>query len=458
MPEEGNDLEVKPAAGEAATTDAKAPEQAQSKPSEAATPMQNPEDKAPDAFEAKASGPQETNLLKGIVSTNTEPEEDILEVAPEVDMSLLQDVEPPKSVLLMVLKALSVVILVLGAGSMLFFSSQLSDVLDPVTEKLNVINASGELELSNTEIIALQTDLNFYRYMRLKAHLDRFSYYGDSYLRNYGIYNSQTASAGDKNDAEEEMVVARDQLKTAFTEAQEIYRLSFVAPIKLEEESELQKELLFQNELKEKLNAKAAELSGSADRDAKRAVRNYQQTAALVNKAQVKTLFLSTDFDELSDEELKEMVKKVNNLVVNDMSTIQKIKDQRIKWSDVMNEIELRTIAVDSYYSSGDLYEDVGGIRYNSYDFDSENRSIAISGETKLFNTLNFSLIVDLIDEINRSELFENAEMRSFTKTGSVVEGYKANLRLSLDLEGAEEESPVEDTPINDLPDLGIEI
>ena len=111
----------------------------------------------------------------------------------------------------------------------------------------------------------------------------------------------------------------------------------------------------------------------------------------------------------------------------------EEIKEGRIQWSDMMNEIELRTIAVDNHYSE-DFYNELGGIRCNSYDFDSVNRKITVVGETKRFDTRNFSMIADLIDELNRSPILDNGEMRSFSKSGSFDDGYTATLKLTLDI------------------------
>ena len=85
-------------------------------------------------------------------------------------------------------------------------------------------------------------------------------------------------------------------------------------------------------------------------------------------------------------------------------------------------------------YHSENYFDELGGIQYTSYDFDSSGPSISIVGETKRFDTTNFTMIVNLIDELNNSDLFENAEMHSFSKSGSLESGYTASVKLNLGL------------------------
>ena len=66
-------------------------------------------------------------------------------------------------------------------------------------------------------------------------------------------------------------------------------------------------------------------------------------------------------------------------------------------------------------------------------------------------------MISNLIDEFNRSEMFENADTRTFSKNGSLENGYTATLKLSLDLEdGNEEGIELEKVPdfVEDEPNL----
>ncbi len=395
---------------------------------------------------------EDADIIKNIVSTETEGSE---EEAPELDKSVLEDVAPPKSITLAIFRAVLVLFIFVGLGSLAFFSSQLTDKLDFFNEKFGFTNVSKELAASNAEIIKLQTNLNLSRYLQAKAYLDRFSYDGDFYIQNYDVANSQTSSNADKSQAASNMAILEPKLKESFIAARGKLTESFTAPLV---NSEIVDELdtffsddtaineaaaefivqgLFETELETVLNEKASALSNSGDSGARRDYKNYTQTSNLIWNTSLKNILVRTDFDALTDEGIYNLAKDVNSLIVNDLSIIQSIKDARIKWSDIINEIDLRTITVDRHYTDN-FYEDLGGVRYTSYDFDSEARNISIIGETKRIDTQNFTMIADLIDELNRSDLFSNGEMRAFSKSGSLKEGYTASLRLTLDLDEAE--------------------
>lgn len=391
-----------------------------------------PQEPAPvNPLDIKEEKAEDSSLVSSIVATETSTgEENILGAAPEIDQSLLQDMEPPKSILLLGLKILSAILLVVSIGAFAFFSTQLTNRLEAVTENLDIPNLSQDLAATNAEIIKLQTDINFHRFLQIKGYLDIFSYNGDSYLQNYDVFVSQTSTKSEQREAEEAMVVLKENLKTSLTAARDLYVKNISVEL-TNESSDL--DMIFKDKLTTALSQEAQTLAENQEPEAQREFKNYTQAIELVNDADLKNMIVKADFDAMSDQDIYSYVRGINLILTNDLTAIQDIKSKRIKWSDIMNEINLRTIAVDSFYTD-DFYDELGGIRYTSYDFDTDNRSISIVGETKRFDTTNFTMIANLIDEFNRSGLFEGAEMKSFNKSGSLTDGYTAILKLSLNL------------------------
>ncbi|MEK7126606.1 MAG: hypothetical protein AAB848_00720, partial [Patescibacteria group bacterium] len=118
----------------------------------------------------------ESDIIKNIVSTKTGgAEKSILGEAPTLDTSLIRNLTPPRSLLLVILRVFFGLILLTGISSFLFFTSQLTSDLDFATSRLKVQNVSEDLASTNAGIISLQTDLNFYRYLQLNAFFDIFS-------------------------------------------------------------------------------------------------------------------------------------------------------------------------------------------------------------------------------------------------------------------------------------------
>ncbi len=386
-------------------------------------------------LDVKEAVAADSQMVSSIVSTETAPgETNILGAAPEIDMSLLEDTGPPKSTMLTVLKIAFWALLVLGIAAVVFFKSQLSNGFQAITKNFDIPNLAQDLATTNEEIIKLQTEVNFNRYLQIKGNLDLFAYSGDSYLQYFEVANSQTANGAEQKKAGEEMVRLKGEMKKSFLAARDLIIKNISVPLTDKNyETEAQLNQLFEEKLRLALNQSADAIKENQDPEAKRDYKTYVQTVALVGNVEVKNTLVNTDFDTLSDADLYDLVNKMNKLVVNDLSAIQEIKTKRVKWSDIINEIDRRTVAVDSYYTD-DFYDELGGVQYTSYDFDAENRSISIVGETKRFDTTNFTTITNLIDELNRSDFFNKAEMKSFSKAGSLADGYTATVKLDLSL------------------------
>lgn len=395
----------------------------------------------------------EADFLKNIVSRETSTQENIiLDEAPEIDTSLLGELPPPKSLLLLVLKILFAIILAMSVMSFIFFSSQLSDKLNFLTEKLKIPNASSALASTNAEIISLQTDLNLYRYLQLNGLFNNFAKDSDSFVVNFDIQKSQTMPKDERDEAGRKIVELKKSLKNSFSKIQKIYSEGFTSPLidqNFSSQDELEK--VYKERTLGKLDEKMNELKGKTDPQVRRDLKSYGQTKNLVTNKELRNLILKTDFSALDEAKLFEFIKTTNAMVTNDLSIIRKIKDERIKWSEIINEIDLRTKVVDRHYSE-DSYDLLGGIRYTSYDFESEERKISIIGETKTFNTENFSIIADLIDELNKSRFFTTAQMRSFSKSGSLADGFVASLKLTVDLQDGEIDKEDNDLEINKKP------
>src|SRR3989339_907900 len=149
-------------------------------------------------------------VIESAIKTDEEPvEKTLLEAAPTVDQDLLEEIEPPKSVLLYVLKGVFVLLVAVGIGSFLFFTSQLNSYLDFATNPLNVPSALSDLKSTNENVKEAQTDINLYRYLKGAIYLDNFSYYGDDYLKNYSLYANGSATDEERAAAKIEM----DELK-----------------------------------------------------------------------------------------------------------------------------------------------------------------------------------------------------------------------------------------------------
>jgi len=345
---------------------------------------------------------------------------------PEVDERLLEEIEPPKSVLLYVLRGVFMLLIAVGIGSFLFFTSQLNSYLNFATDPLTIPSALTELKDTNEKVKEAQTDINLHRYLKGAIYLDNFSYYGDDYLKNYSLYVNESATQDEVAAAKAKMDELREGLTDSFKTVQENLTREISIPlVDTDAPSDEELKSLFIGLLSNRIG-----LTDASSPDYKL----YKQAQKLVNNDELRTLLKDADFESLKDSDLAAFVTKVNDLTLDEFSIIQKIKNGRISWSDVINRIEFETTYVDQYFSEG-YFDEVGGVQYTSYDFDATTGKITITGITKRYNTDNFTMISNLIDQLNQSPYFKNVAMKSFTKSGSANDGYTATLKLDLELQ-----------------------
>ncbi len=375
---------------------------------------------------------ENANVLEQVVEKETasNEEESLLDLAPDVDLSLLKGLEPQKNLQLLIFKTVFAIILSIGLLSIVFFQSQLTHNLNFITDFLNTPHILKELENSNLEVRALKTDSNMYRFLQANANLNEITYLSDGYMQSFEISKSQTASERDKTDSLSRIENIRSQLKPLVVDTAKLFNEPIFVPLIDPNFDDINsQQLAFETDLKEKLRVKGEEIKSKDPRLHKLHI----QSMNLVGNNTLKTLLNNMDVAKLNDAELYAQLKVLNKLVVNDLSIIHDIKNSRIKWSDIINEIDLKTMAVDLTYSEY-FYDLKGGIRYTSYEFDKNQRKISIVGEIMRYDTANFTMLANLIDSFNTSGLFGGAEMKSFSKSGSVEDGYKSGVRLNLNL------------------------
>jgi len=122
-----------------------------------------------------------------------------------------------------------------------------------------------------------------------------------------------------------------------------------------------------------------------------------------------KTLFRESDFYLT----LKDLSKDINGFAKNDFSVVAKIKENRIKWTEFITNINNLTQDLDAYY-----YDDkVRRIFYSSFSFDSKQKTISVTGMSRRFEPYNFTLLADLIDTFEKSGVFQDVVMSGFNKS-----------------------------------------
>lgn len=198
----------------------------------------------------------------------------------------------------------------------------------------------------------------------------------------------------------------------------------------------------FQELLRTYVNQQISSLSTGgkkADANSERdnQLRTYKELLRLVGNKDIQRL-IATDINKMSHEDLRSFILQISTKYPHRLAYIFRIKDKRVAWSDIINEINKRTGEIDNGRYKIKLFNRFGGVRYTGFDFDGATGKVTVSGVAKDFEAKNFSILADLIDVLERSRMFKGVSMRTFAKTFvSDKDGYDANFKVDLELQTA---------------------
>ncbi len=385
-----------------------------------------PENKYTNIFKKKAPSeqekPQTTELIEGVnvkKAKETKPEENILGPIPELEKKIVGAFDPTKRNLKLI-KIAFISVIVLALLSIGFFFSELNPKFD-LFSSLRGPNTAQELKNSNQEIVTLQTSINQQNYLLMAFYLQELSYLSDTYTkaRTGGVDNDALA------DLQNRILMAYENAKAKFNE-----------PIKIGNIPEADFLNALKNELRDEIKLlKKEELTDPIVQD----ITNYSTALQLVTNNDLKKFF-ANNADEIrsdlerDDMKLFELTQKALEILSNDFSSVNILKQNRIKWSSIIEEIETISKNEDSLYNSG-FFEELGGLRYSAFDFDTDNNRVVLTGLAKKDDGTTFTLIANLIDSLEQSPMFKQVENRSYPKSGDENKGYTSNFRIELYLD-----------------------
>ena len=185
------------------------------------------------------------------------------------------------------------------------------------------------------------------------------------------------------------------------------------------------------------LRAKKQAVHGAAeDEDNKKPeeAQSIQNTIRMVQNNALKSLIRNFNPQNPEPEiSFDDMLQQLRESDQNELSIIAKLQGQRVKWREIIAEIEKITKDVDHVFDEG-LFEQIGGIVYSGYSFDAANGKISVTGRTKTMDSRTFTLIANLIDAFEKSPKFKNVDKRSFSKSKG-DDGFSTTLKLDFELE-----------------------
>lgn len=420
-------------------------------------------------------------ILQSLIKSeeeSVEKKKSILGELPKIDTSLFIDQEFQLKKRLSYAKIGFASLISFGFALYVFFYTQ----LNPTFELFGPPNIGKTLMTVNDQLKSFQTDVNLARYSTAKKLLDQFFYNANEYLMKYEAWKSAPESK------KAELLTALDATRAdvigPFDSAREklskdkfvaLYREMDLVPNRadLTEDVAKQEEIKLATEefegflkqhIQEKKNAALERIKGvntgtgtnfasqnSADASE---LRELNELLQIVGNKPLQTL-IASNLDKMTHEQLRKFILQISGKYHHRLAFIFQIKDSRIPWFDIINEIYDRTGAIDKGRFKAKLYDDIGGIRYTGFDFAGESGRITISGSVKDFNGVNFTIMAGLIDELESSRQFKDVEMRSFSKNFSEKDGFEGTFKIDLSIQKYDDiDMRDKGIDINKLPDL----
>lgn len=374
-------------------------------------------------FEKPAAQKEEpkSDIISGVFAKEAKEakkDENILGPLPELQTKLTGSYDPSKRTLKLARTAfialVCVSLVILG-----FFYAEFNPDFD-LLAGVRGPNTIQRLNNSRTNIITMQTSINQKNYLLLNFYLQELSYLADSYSSARSLLGNLRTT-----DLQNKILLTYENAQAVWKEPKTASRIP---------------EQTFTDELKKGLSAELAKLKKETQTtEIQSQIKDYENTINLINNKSLASFFNKNAEDikadlPLDDTKLYALTTDALKILNNEFSVLSNIKNTRMHWADIVNEIEKATKNVDTLYNTG-FFEELGGIQYSSYDFNAISNKIVISGKAKRDDGSTFSLIANLIDSLEKSPMFKSVDNRSYPKSGSQEEGYTSTFRIEFSIQ-----------------------
>ncbi|MEK7544803.1 MAG: hypothetical protein AAB551_01600 [Patescibacteria group bacterium] len=378
-------------------------------------------------------------VFQSLIKTDmkaTEKKKSILGDLPKIDTSLFIDREYHLKKQLSIVRFVFAGLLVVFFGMYVFFASQLNPDFDLFGQ-----NVARTLDDKNAQLKTLQTDVNLSRIESMQTLLANFAYSADGFLEKFSEYRAAQMDAK-KAEISADLDSIRQGMYEPFEKAREkMLARNWITVFRTTTVSDSEAEREFDEALRERLRAerktqlesyKKTEQTALKEQLTHEMAQNFE-LLQLVGNVPMKTL-LQTDIRSLNHEELKDFIGKFSAAYPSRLGLIYQIKEKRVPWARTIREISVRTKNVDPLFRTG-FFAKLGGILYNAFDFEGSSGRIGLTGQAKSDDGSNFSILANLVDELEGSIVFKDVDMRSFSKRLSDGGGYEGSFKIDFRLQ-----------------------
>lgn len=335
--------------------------------------------------------------------------------------------------------------LLAALGTYGFFSSQLNPNFTWLADQMGP-NVSQQFERSNSELKKMQTDRNLINFRTARLWLDEANSQIDPYQRQVAILGSDFSTRTEKENATVQQQILGAQIKNSLREVQKVLNkplsvnLYTIEPVTPEEN-----ETLFEGLLKDELAKQKSALSGG-DAQNSGEIRVIDNVVRFVENKKFRDAIKGVDLANIREEDFGNMLDRIRAEGTDELSLIDRIKKQRLDWSQVIQNIHSVTRKADASYGQG-LFKTVGGFLFNSYRFDAKSGRVSISGLTRTSDSKTFTFIANLVDAIEKSTKFKDIDFRSFSKSKDEKGDFSSSVNLDFSIQPKGEQDPRDDIP-----------
>lgn len=322
-------------------------------------------------------------------------------------------------------------------------------------------NLRNDLFNLNQSLRGVQTDLNKYRYLSGQLYLNQFGYESTRFmdgvtgLTENSDQNARTEIASVVSEAKVRMPDLLAGAKQSL--GQNIVVNTFKTRGE-EADQGLSDEVEFQRELRLAIiNEKKAVRDSNTEADSRSLLEEMnfldnalklvgnQKLLANLNTSTVEAFKIEADeYEQGTDSAQKASFKQyIDNLLAStkvNLATITNLRNERIKWSEVLDRAEKITNLVNAEHNSGLGLGNASQISYSGFEFNAETGKINLNGLNITRSGTNREVVTYLIEALEASPEFKNVTNRSFplSRTNDQTTGlqeFSMNFKIEMEIE-----------------------
>ncbi len=280
-------------------------------------------------------------------------------------------------------------------------------------------NPAARVQWLTEQSLALKSEVRVQHALSATLLLNQFSSLADEYLYAQSQVDSTYTSQNKKADFAKQVTALKPQI----TDLLGTLQTHFSESIPTEE---IPNAVAVADDLIAQLNAKSGQVD---DSQLRQELQDLATSKNLLQNHDFQNFILSLDLTAVTDEQLTQVLTDFSSLNASLTAVIHSIESSRNEWSTALEELERLTKKVDPLFGT----EFSGNLTLTSVIFDS-NGTVTVSGDTSTNDTRNFTLVSNLVDEYENSDLFTQVEERTYQKSAQ-DKNYVGSFRITMQLE-----------------------